>query len=181
VGKKPTHRVAVERRQVSRVELLVVRNEELLGDGAAKARVEHLEVVLGLLRHARRAREIQVVQTVDDVLLWQLVDVLLKGEVDLSALEGHERLLLDAANVLPRHARAEPHFDVAILEVKEVARVVPHEAVLPHDLAVAADFRIAFEHHEVAALAERRRGREPGDASADDQHCYVLHGARLAA
>ena len=63
VGKEPPHRIAVERREVTRVELLVVGDEELLGDGPPEAGVEHLlEVPLGRLRRVFDDRELDAAQ-----------------------------------------------------------------------------------------------------------------------
>jgi len=65
-GKEPTHRVDVEQVEIDRVELLVVRPEELVGDALAEPAIQHL---------AERARrgvaggpEVQLDQTLEEVV-----------------------------------------------------------------------------------------------------------------
>ncbi len=58
----------------------------------------------GVALHVARAREVDVVQAVDELVLRELVDVLLEGEVDEAALVGDEALLLDDADALAGHA-----------------------------------------------------------------------------
>ena len=174
---EPPHRVFVERAEVGRVQLLVVRNEEFLRDGAPEACIEHaLEAVVRLLL-ARRDCEVEVVEAVDEVLLRELVDVLLEREVDGVAFEVDERLAVDLPDVLPRHVVAEPRLDLGVLEVEEVPGVVPDEPLLLHGLAVTADLRVAFENEVivVAALGERRGRREAGNACSHDESLHLLH------
>ena len=60
VRKEAAHGVHVEPREIGRVELLVVGHEELLGDAAAEARVEHLlEVASGAVVGARWNRSVR--------------------------------------------------------------------------------------------------------------------------
>jgi hypothetical protein len=105
------------------------------------------------------------------------VDVLLEGEVDELAAEGDERLLVDHADALSRHAVAQPLLDLGVLEVEEVPRVVPDESVLLDGLAPAADLAVRFEDEVVlvALVGERRSRRQPGDAGADDEHAKGVH------
>ena len=81
-----------------------------------------------LALHVARAREVEVVQAVDELGLRELVDVLLEREVDAPPAVGDEALLLDDPDVLPGHPVAKPLLDLGVLEVEEVARVVPDEA-----------------------------------------------------
>ena len=180
VREEPPHRVAVERTEVGRVELLVVGDEELFGDRFPEPCVEHsLEVRrrCGGRVARREVREVEVVEAVDEVRLRQLVDVLLEGKVDRVALELDEGFLLDVPDILALHARTEPRLDLGVLEVEEVARVVPDEPFLLHRLAVAADRGVGLEHEVVvvAALGERSSGREPCNSSANDERAYLLH------
>src|ERR1019366_185687 len=64
-----------------------------------------------------------------------------------------------------------------VLEVKEVARVVPDEAVSLDGLAPAADLAVGLEDEVVgvAALRERRGGGQAGDAGADDESANGVH------
>ena len=88
-------------------------------------------------------------------------------------------LPLDDANALARASGREPPLDLGMPEVKEVARVVPDEALLLDGLAPAADFTVGLEDEVVvvAALGEGRGGREAGDAGADDERTNGIHGA----
>jgi hypothetical protein len=139
-----------------------------------KARVEHLlERRVRLLR--RGAREVHVVQAVDELVLRELVDVLLKREVDERAVVVDEALASDGAHHLALHPLAQPGLDVRVLEVEEVARVVPDEAVLLHGLAVAADLLVALQDEDVL-LAGERGHRQAADAGADDEMSNGLHG-----
>ncbi len=182
MGEEAPHRVLVERAEVTRVELLVVRDEELLGDRAAEARVEQLLEARrrrGGIHRRLEAREVEIVQAVDEVLLGELVDVLLEGEVDPSIAERDERLLVDREDALPRHPLAEPRLDVLVLEVEEVAGVVPDEPLLLHRLAVAADLAVGFEH-EVVVVAESGGRREAADACAEDEGAHGMHRGNVA-
>ena len=62
---------------------------------------------------------------------------------------------------------AQPCLDVGVLEVEEMARVVPDEAVLLDRLALAADLRVGLEDDVVVVACSERRGRggETGDAA----------------
>src|SRR5258708_14728955 len=102
VREEPTHRVFVERSQIARVELLVVRDEKLLADGLPETRAEHLEKIR-LRRALALAREVQIREAVDEVFLRQLVDVLLKWKIDQLSFERHERRALNPEHRLPDH------------------------------------------------------------------------------
>src|SRR5580658_4048985 len=116
-------------------------------------------------------------QTVDELVLRELVDVLLEGEIDRGPLVSNEALLLDRQDALRGHSLAEPGLDLGVLEVEEVARVVPGEAAPFDGLAVTADLGVRFEDEVVLVLGERARG-EPTDPSADDEVTDGFH--RLA-
>ena len=77
------------------------------------------------LAELARAREVEVVEAVDQLLLRELVDVLLERKVDLRALVVDERLLHDVEDALLGHALAQPRLDLRVLEVEEVPGVVP--------------------------------------------------------
>ena len=64
-----------------------------------------------------------------------------------------KRLLLDHADALPGHALAQPLLDLGVLEVEEVPRVVPDEAVLLDRLAPAADLAVGLEDEVVVVAA----------------------------
>ena len=72
---------------------------------------------------------------------------------------------------------AEPRLDLGVLEVEEVPRVVPDEAVLLDRLAVAADLGVGLEDEVVvvASFAERCSGREACNPSAEDECAHLLH------
>ena len=90
------------------------------------------------------------------------MDVLLKREVDVDAREAHVRALDDLLRLALcwGHPLAEPRFDLGVLEVEEVARVVPDEAVLLDRLAVPADLGVGFEHENVLRRRSRSRTRD---------------------
>jgi len=141
VREEPSHRVDVEPVEVGRVQLLVVRPEEALGDALAEPPVEHLA------ERARRAvaggPEVQLDQAVEEVVVRQLVDVLLEREVDVAAGIADRAAPDHGADLVAGHAGAQPGLDRRVAEVEEVARVVPHEAVLHHRTAVAAGLGFA--------------------------------------
>ena len=154
MGEEASHRVFVEVREVGRVELFVVRNQEFLGDRLPEATVEHvLEARLdGRLRGrvfaeqlTRSAREIEVHQAVDELFFGELVDVLLEGKIDATAAVRDVAQLLHRADVLTGHALAQERLDFGVLEVEKVTRVVPREAVLFDGLAVATDLVVRLE------------------------------------
>jgi single stranded DNA-binding protein len=95
--------------------------------------------------HVARAREVEVVQALDELVLRQLVDVLLEGEVDLPSRAYEMNDFFSTVRILPRHALAQPRLDVRVLEVEEVPGVVPDEAVLLDGLAPAADLAVGLE------------------------------------
>src|SRR6185312_10617566 len=101
------HGVAIQLGEIAGVQLLVVRNQKLLGDGAPEPRVEHLLEVrlrrrrlLWLISALRQASKIQVVKALDELVLRELVDVLLERKIDELAGVRDERLLLHDANAL---------------------------------------------------------------------------------
>ena len=96
----------------------------------------------------------------------------------MAAAEGDEGLLVDDADLLAGHAFAEPLLDLRVLEVEEVPRVVPDEALLLHGLAPAADLAVGLEHEVVRVfpVGQRGRGGQAGDSGADDEGTDGLHG-----
>ena len=185
MGEKPPHGVLVERGQVAGVEFLVVRDQKLLCDAAAKPRVEHLFEVRLFRRCARAARqssghvrEVEVVQTLDELRLRELVNVLLERKIDLLSGVGNARALLDGADVLSFHPCTEPRFDFRVLEVEEVTRVVPGEAFSLDRLAIAADLVARFED-EVLLVAQGGGRGEAADAGTDDESAHGFHGRHI--
>ena len=177
VRKEPPHRIGVERVEVGRVELLVVRPQKLVGDALAEPAIEHLaERARGLL--AGRP-EVELVQALDELGLRQLVDVLLEREVDVAARIADRRQLRDRPDVLARHARAQPRLDRGILEVEEVARIVPHEPGALDGAAVPTGLRRRL-HHQHARLGPARTGevRESEARHAGPDHEEIDGGVR---
>ena len=113
-------------------------------------------------------------QAVDEFVLRQLVDVLLEREIDEPPAVRDERPLLNGAHLLAGHALAQPALDLGMLEVEEVARVVPDEAVPLDRLAVAADLAIGLENEVVLALQERGGG-EPRHSGTHDEVANRFH------
>jgi hypothetical protein len=116
-------------------------------------------------------------QALDELGLGELMDVLLERKVDERARVRDERTLLDHVHALAFHAGAEPRFYLRMLEMEEMARVVPDEPVLVDRLAVTADLRVRFEN-EVVPTLERGGCREPADAGTDDERLRGLHAQR---
>src|SRR6202034_4185035 len=107
--------------------------------------------------------EVEVGQALDELGLWELVDVLLEREIDELSPVGDEALLLDRPDVLSRHPLPQPRLDVGVLEVKEVPRIVPGEPRLLDRLAVAANLLVGLEDEEILVTQEGRGG-EAADA-----------------
>ena len=78
----------------------------------------------------------------------QLVDVLLERKVDVAPGVADRAALDDGANILAGHPRAQPGLDRRVLEVEEVARVVPDKAGLGDRPAVTAGLARGLEHDE---------------------------------
>ena len=176
VGKEPAHRVDVQAIEVGGVQLLVVRAQELVGDRLAEPADQHVPERRRLAL-ARRAEE-QVDQALEELVVRELVDVLLEREVDVAARVADEALLDDRAHVLAGHARAQPRLDRRILEVEEVAGVIPRESVTRDGAAVAARLALGLEHEHRRAgmtLAVPVRVRQPRHARADDDGVVRRH------
>jgi len=170
VGEEAAHRVGVERVEVRRVQLLVVRAKELVGDPRAEPPIQHLaERVHG--RITVRPEE-QRDEALQELLGGELMDVQLEREVDVSARIADLRAPLDGADVLPGHALSQPLLDRRVLEVEEVARVVPDEAVLDDRLAVAPRLVVRLADEDACVgmrLAPPVREAQAADARADHE------------
>lgn len=161
-GEEAAHGIAVEGVEVAGVELLIVGDEELLGDATAKLAVEHvLEVgILGV------GVAEEIVEAVDELLLRQLVYVLLEGEVDIAVAILNLRVLAAAQQRGGIDMLTDELLHLGIAEMEEVAGVVPHEAILLDGLAVTTDGGIGLDD---AVVAVGKGGiAEPGGSSADD-------------
>ncbi len=118
--------------------------------------------------------KVEVVEAVDEVFLRELVDVLLERKVDEAIGEEDAAVLLHDEHALIAHARDELALDLGMLEVEEVARVIPDETISDDRLAIAADLRLGLED-EVVVGARPAREREPGHAGSHDQMAHPLH------
>ena len=161
-GEEAAHGIAIEGVEVAGVEFLVVGDEELLGDATAKLAVEHiLEVgVLGV------GVTEEVVEAVDELLLLQLVDVLLEGEVHIAVAILYLGMLAAAQQRGRVDMLADELLHLGIAEMEEVTGVVPHEAILLDGLTIATDGTIGLDD-AVVAVSEGGIA-EPGGSSADD-------------
>ena len=160
IGEEAAHGIAVERVEVAGVELLVVGDEELLGDATAKLAVEHITEV-GILGVGVAE---EVVEAVDELLLRQLVDVLLEGEVHIAVAILYLGMLAAAQQRGRVDMLADELLHLGIAEMEEVAGVVPHEAILLDGLAIATDGTVGLDD---AVVAIGKGGiAEPGGSSA---------------
>ena len=169
VREEPAHGIDVELIEVGRVELLVVGPEELVGDALAEPADQHLAE--RLRRAFAGGPEVELDQALEELVVRQLVDVGLEREVDVAAGVADRGTAEDGADVLARHPRAQPGLDRGVLEVEEVAGVVPHEAVLHHRAAVAAGLGGGFQHEYLDAGVPRAppvRKAQAGHAGPDD-------------
>jgi len=178
VRKEPSHRVDVEAIEVRRVQLLVVRAQELVGDALAELLVEHRAERARLAARDPRILEVEIGQALEELVERQLVDVLLERKVDVAPGVADERELLDRAHLLARHPGAQPCLDLRILEVEEVAAVVPDETVAHDRAAVAAGLGVALEHDDVIAVPPVGE-REPGHAGPDHDGRHVRRASSL--
>ena len=166
-GEEAAHGIAVERVEVAGVEFLVVGDEELLGDATAKLAVEHvLEVgILGV------GVAEEVVEAVDELLLGQLVDVLLEGEVHIAVAILYLGMLPAAQQRGRVDMFADELLHLGIAEMEEVAGVVPHEAILLDGLAIATDGTVGLDD-AVVVIGEGGIAEPGGSSANDDVHKF---------
>jgi hypothetical protein len=115
-----------------------------------------------------------MVQAIDEVVLWELMDVFLEGKVDRCVFEVDGRAFVYGAYIFVGHAFDEILLDVWVAKVKEMAGKVPDKAILFDGFAVATDFGVAFEDDVVIVFDKIGKGQAT-DACADDQVLCCLH------
>ena len=162
IGEEAAHGIAVEGVEVAGIELLIVGDEELLGDATAKLAVEHITEV-GILGVGVAE---EVVEAVDELLLRQLVNVLLEGEVHIAVAILYLGMLAAAQQRVRSDMLADELLHLGIAEMEEVAGVVPHEAILLDGLTIATDGTIGLDD-AVVVIGEGGIA-EPGGTGADD-------------
>src|SRR6185436_15472076 len=116
----------------------------------------------------------QVAQALHELGVGQLIDIALKREVDETPAVVDTGVALDAAHTLGADAPDQLALDLRLSKMKEVARVIPDEAVLDHAAAIAPELRLGLADHVLLLLETAGEG-EAGDTATDDQKARFLH------
>ena len=163
VGEETPHGVLVEAVEVAGVEFAVVGDEEFFGDGGAELAIEHLLEVGVLLVVVVE----EVVEAVDKLLFRKLVDVFLERIFDKDVLVFDFGVFDRFDDVVGGHVAHDHLLDIFVLEMEEVAGVIPDEAVAIGCFAIAADAVAFFEEGPIVAFVVHGE-REARDATTDN-------------
>ena len=144
-------------------EFAVVRNKEFFGDRGAELAIEHLLEVGVLLVLVVE----EVVEAVDKLLFRKLVDIFLEWIFDKDVLVFDFGVFDRFDDVVGGHVAHNHLLDIFVLEMEEVAGVIPDEAVAIGGFAIAADAVAFFEEGPIVAFVVHGE-REARDATTDN-------------
>ena len=170
IREKAPHSVHIQAVKVGGVELGIVGNQELFGNRLAELSVNHIleraEVCLLLGSE-------QVVEAIDKLLLRQLMNVHLEGEVYMPVAIKDLRMLCNGKHLVLCYLLHHIVPQFRMLEVEEMARIVPNETVLVNSLAIASNLAVGLNDQIVV-----RRGGGIAQSGNSGSNNYI-HSSKI--
>lgn len=164
VREETPHGINIQTVEVGGVEFGIIGYQEFFCNPTAELSIEHLLEGVGRSTFGNSEK---VIETIDELLLLKLVDIHLKRKVDMLVLVQYLRMFLHSEHLVGGDMLHDIVAEFGMLEVEEVAGIVPDETILVDGLAVAANLFLSL-NNEVVVGCGCGVG-EAGDTGTDNE------------